>query len=102
MAKTIAEQTKELKVQDGKLQLFQKLIEENEALKAQVANYKKKLQYFESQQQQPTVTLEDVTNNTPHDHFFKWLNGTFINYCKNSTANYRKLLQGVPQSTFYS
>ncbi|KAI7849281.1 hypothetical protein BDC45DRAFT_540170 [Circinella umbellata] len=68
MAKTIAEQTKELKVQDGKLQLLQKRIKENEVLKAQVTDHKKKLQHLESQQQQQTtITPEDVTNNDSHD-----------------------------------
>ncbi|KAG2217594.1 hypothetical protein INT45_012450 [Circinella minor] len=48
MAKTITEQATELKVQDGKLQLFQNLIEENEALKTELATYKAKLQFLET------------------------------------------------------
>ena len=67
MAKTITEQATELKVQEGKLQLFQKLIEENEALKTELATYKAKLQYLETQQHQTTTLQEKVANDVSAD-----------------------------------
>ena len=66
LEKTITEQSTELKVQEGKLQLFQKLFDENEALKSQLANALEKIQYLESQNQ-PKVTPEGVTFHEPED-----------------------------------
>ncbi|KAI7847118.1 hypothetical protein BDC45DRAFT_578552 [Circinella umbellata] len=64
MAQTIAAQETELKSQQGKLKLFQKLIDENNALKFQLAEANAQIQTLKALSQ-PNVTPEDATNKIP-------------------------------------
>ncbi|KAI9261555.1 hypothetical protein BDA99DRAFT_560417 [Phascolomyces articulosus] len=64
MQKKMEAQETELKVQSGKLQLLQKLMEENKELKAQLEAAKARIREFESQDPTKNIELENITTET--------------------------------------
>ncbi|KAI9244482.1 hypothetical protein BDA99DRAFT_566233 [Phascolomyces articulosus] len=64
MQKKMEAQETELKVQSGKLQLFQKLLEENKDLKAQLEAANARIRELESQNPTKSSEFEDITTET--------------------------------------
>ncbi|KAG2223177.1 hypothetical protein INT45_011523 [Circinella minor] len=87
MAQTMAAQETELKSQQGKLKLFQKLIDENHALKSQLAEANAQIRTLKSQQQL-NVTPEDTANNLPDQDIL--LTGTCESQHALSTEEWEK------------
>ncbi|KAI9244719.1 hypothetical protein BDA99DRAFT_543955, partial [Phascolomyces articulosus] len=75
MQKKMEAQETELKVQSGKLQLLQKLMEENKELKAQLEAAKARIREFESQDPTKNIELENITTETADQDIL--LTGTY-------------------------